>query len=379
MEENSIAERNSPMTILVDKAKRGGVRDSGLELYRIICMVLIVAHHYVVNSGLLELAQAAPLSAQSIFLMLFGGWGKTGINCFVLITGYFMCRSHITLKKFLKLLFEIELYRIIIYLIFLISGYEAFSFTGLVKAFLPVTSVGTGFTSCYLLFFLCIPFLNILVNNMTQRQHVLLLALVLFIYVILGTLPKIVVTMNYVSWFIVLYFIASYVRLYPIELFEDKKIWGLIALGIFIISAVSIVVCAWIGTKIDKTGLEFYFVSDSNKVLAVALGFSSFMFFKNIHFESRCINTIASAMFGVLLIHANSDTMRAWLWGDLLKNTTYFNSQWLYLHAIGCVLAIVIVCASIDLIRQYVLEKPLFRWLDGKYFNKDKGVDKKQS
>ena len=121
-------------------------------------MVLIVAHHYVVNSGLLELAQAAPLSAQSIFLMLFGGWSKTGINCFVLITGYFMCRSHITLKKFLKLLFEIELYRIIIYLIFLISGYEAFSFTGLVKAFLPVTSVGTGFTSCYLLFFLCILF-----------------------------------------------------------------------------------------------------------------------------------------------------------------------------------------------------------------------------
>lgn len=29
------------------------VRDSNLELYRIIVMLLIVAHHYVVNSGLL--------------------------------------------------------------------------------------------------------------------------------------------------------------------------------------------------------------------------------------------------------------------------------------------------------------------------------------
>ena len=28
------------------------VRSSNLELYRIICMLLIVAHHYVVNSGL---------------------------------------------------------------------------------------------------------------------------------------------------------------------------------------------------------------------------------------------------------------------------------------------------------------------------------------
>lgn len=30
------------------------VRDSNLELYRIIVMLLIVAHHYVVNSGLLD-------------------------------------------------------------------------------------------------------------------------------------------------------------------------------------------------------------------------------------------------------------------------------------------------------------------------------------
>ncbi len=28
-------------------------RDSNLELYRIIVMLLIVAHHYVVNSGLI--------------------------------------------------------------------------------------------------------------------------------------------------------------------------------------------------------------------------------------------------------------------------------------------------------------------------------------
>lgn len=34
---------------------RGGYgreRASNLELYRIICMLMIVAHHYVVNSGL---------------------------------------------------------------------------------------------------------------------------------------------------------------------------------------------------------------------------------------------------------------------------------------------------------------------------------------
>ena len=69
-------------------------RDSNLELYRIIVMLLIVAHHYVVNSGLTAAdgpIYTDPLSWRSMFLLLLGAWGKTGINCFVLITGSDKC------------------------------------------------------------------------------------------------------------------------------------------------------------------------------------------------------------------------------------------------------------------------------------------------
>lgn len=75
-------------------------RNSNLELYRIIIMLLIVAHHYVVNSGLIQLMQNSETTNNSIFLYLFGMWGKTGINCFMLITGYFMCKLNITIRKF---------------------------------------------------------------------------------------------------------------------------------------------------------------------------------------------------------------------------------------------------------------------------------------
>ena len=85
-------------------------RDSNLELFRCITMLLIVAHHYVVNSGLL--ASDGPVwenscSWRSQFLLIFGAWGKTGINCFVLITGYYMCKSEITARKYFRLLAEI--------------------------------------------------------------------------------------------------------------------------------------------------------------------------------------------------------------------------------------------------------------------------------
>ena len=76
-------------------------RNSNLELYCIIVMLAIVAHHYVVNSGLMEGAVSGnDFTLIQVFFLLFGMWGKTGINCFVLITGYFMCQQQITLRKF---------------------------------------------------------------------------------------------------------------------------------------------------------------------------------------------------------------------------------------------------------------------------------------
>jgi hypothetical protein len=78
-------------------------------------MLMIVAHHYVVNSGLLDcIEKQSQLGVKDYFLLLFGWGGKTGIDCFVLITGYFMCTSDITKKKFCKLLGEVYFYRIVI-------------------------------------------------------------------------------------------------------------------------------------------------------------------------------------------------------------------------------------------------------------------------
>ena len=72
-------------------------RDSNLELYRIITMMLIIAHHYVVNSGLTSVdgvLYTNPTSWRTLFLLTIGAFGKTGINCFLMITGYFMCKSY---------------------------------------------------------------------------------------------------------------------------------------------------------------------------------------------------------------------------------------------------------------------------------------------
>ncbi len=339
-------------------------RDSNLELYRIITMLLIIAHHYVGNSGLLseQAVYSAPLSFRSVFLLLFGAWGKTGINCFVLITGYFMCQSRITARKFVKLLGEVIFYRVVVYLIFSLSGYTPFSISSFILMFIPVTKIEHNFTACFLVFYLCIPFLNVLIHHLTEKQHIRLICLSAFLYIILGTMHK--AAMNYVSWFVVLFFIASYLRMYPKPCFSNGKLWALLTLGSMAAAAISVIIGAKLGVMGNRQ-MHYYFVSDSNTLLAVMAGISSFMLFKNLRIPcSRFINTAAASTFGVLCIHAGGDTMRQWLWRDLLNNIGFYASPYSPLHAFGSVLGIFIVCTIIDMLRIRFVEIPFFKVFD---------------
>ncbi len=142
-------------------------RKSNIELFRIILMILLVASHYVHNSGILEqLYFEQTMSAKNLVVLILGMWGKPIINCFVLITGYFMCEKDISYGKWLRLLVEVIFYNVIINFSFIISGYEKLSLIGFLRRIIPITSVDSNFVSCYLIFFLLIPYLNIVINNM---------------------------------------------------------------------------------------------------------------------------------------------------------------------------------------------------------------------
>ena len=360
-----------------ESTKQSKVRNSNLELYRIICMLMIVAHHFVVNSGLTGSdgpLKIDPINENSIFLRVFGMWGKTGINCFLMITGYFMCTSKITLRKFIKLMGQIYLYKLLLYSILLIAGYETLSLSRVIKVIMPVWGFSDGFTSCFIGFWLTIPFLNILVQNMTKRQHELLLLLMLGMYTILGSIPLFDVRFNYVTWFGIIYLIASYIRMYPHPLFNQKKLWGLMTLIIVILSMLSVYLMLSIHLYV------YHFVADSNKIFAVAVAVSSFLWFKNMNIRySKIINAFGAGTFGVLLIHANSDAMRTWLWKDFIDVIGHYALPFgqLVLFSIGVVLAIFIVCNLIDQLRITTLEKWFLNWYDRNVsFKADKVVNR---
>lgn len=345
-------------------------RKSNLELFRIISMFFIVAHHYVTHSNLLRVGPIIqdPYSFQSQFLLVFGAFGKIGINCFVLFSGYFMCKKEITLKKFLKLICEFLFYKIIVTLVFHFTGYYRMSLGDMLLSFLPIRALGEDFYTGYFVFFLFIPFLNVLVRNMNEKTHARLILLSLCVTTLLYFLPDCSVTLNNTAWFMVLYIISSYIRLYPKKLFDSKRFWRNATILCLIACVGSVIVCSRLCDRFNRSiTFSWHFVVDSYNLLALMTGLSAFMYFKNLEIrQNRFINTVASTTFGVLLIHANGVPMKTWLWGDVLHTYDYQMTSPLagILHAVIASVLVFAAGSCIDLLRIRFAEKPFFRLLD---------------
>ena len=342
-------------------------------------MLMIVAHHYVVNSGLFGNNGpliTEPTSPNSLYLAFLGAWGKVGINCFLMITGFFMSTSHITIRKFLKLMLQIYLYKLMIFVIFLVVGYESISLLRILYLIMPVSSFAVGdFVSCFIAFWLTIPFLNRLIHHLSEREHVILILLSLVLFTLLGTLPTFSVPLNYITWFGIIYFIASYFRLYPHPLFESRKLWGRMTLLIMFLSLVSVISIQYFyGYKGFR--YSYYLLHDSNKLFAVALAVCSFLWFKNMNIRySKVINAFGAGTFGVLLIHANSNAMRTWLWKDTVDVVGHYSMPIgsLIVYSIGVVLTVFVICNLIDQLRINTIEKWFFKWYDNKIATKADG------
>lgn len=185
---------------------------------------------------------------------------------------------------------------------------------------------------------------------MTQRQHLYLLSLLLFCFTLCGSIPKFNVGMNYVTWFGVVYLLAAYIRIYPTKLLQDTKKWMWISLGSIFLAFASVIVLYIFagGTR------AYFFISDSNKLFALMIAFSTFVWFKNLKIGySKIINTIGASTFGIFLIHTAGDSMRQWLWSDTINCVGHYEDMLLYLvaYTILSVLAIFIICFCIDRIR----------------------------
>ncbi len=339
-------------------------RNSNIELLRILMMVLMIAHHFVVNSGLTDKYEYGHITKNMIFFQLFGMGGKIGICVFTIITGYFLVKHNISIRKILKLYITIKFWYFLFYIAFLITGFEKFSAKGLVKT---VFSIEFEFNNLYcgtlIAMLFLIPFINILLKKLTKHQYRLLLVYLVFWIVICSSF--FLRSISFLSSMVTCYIIGSYLGKYETKIDNLKR--GIIGLLI----SIAIMIICQVGLDVFKGGqynwLVTNLINSPSAILAVSTGIFLFITFKNIRMKNiAIINLLASATFGVLVIHANSDTMRRWLWKTVFNVQGHYNDKYAILYSIGVVLLVYIVCAILELIRLYTIDKAFFKWIDKK-------------
>lgn len=299
-------------------------------------------------------------------------WGKAAINAFVMITGYFMCTSRFTVRKVFKLVAQIYLWKIVIDAVFLATG--RMGFFDMVKSLLsPLRRIDGGFTASFLFMYLLIPFLNVLIRNIDNRARLRLLGLLLLVYTGATTFLKSSTAFSEVGWYITLYLLVAYIRLHPMAWFDDPSVTRRLFVSSVVLSILSVSGIMLVGKMlgIGSSFTPYYFVNDSGKVLAFLSGVSCFLFFKNLKIpNSQLVNTVASTTFGVLLIHAHSDVMRSWLWGDLLDIPGAYLTMplpMLALYMIVVMLGVFAVCSALDYVRLRLAEPLYMGWFDRRF------------
>ena len=340
------------------------LRNSNLELLRIILMFSVVMHHLVLASGLEQYYDLSNNTLNTILLQFAGAWGKTAINAYVLITGYFMCKSKLTWEKVLKLVLEIKFYEIVFYGVLVLTGYLPFSPMGVFKLVFSIgMNVNHSFTASFVAFYLFIPFFNKLINCLDKKEFQRLLVLLLIVFTGIGTFLSNFAVFSHLAWYSVLYFIAAYIRNYPSDWTESRRLNKYLFWISFGFAYISIVMLDFINIKFGIDINCYYLIMNSHKILALLISLFIFLWFKNIEIPyNRWINLVASTTFGVLLIHTNHEAMNKLIWNDCLHVTDIieYNPIALIAYVFMGTAVVFIVCMLIDLVRINAFETPFF-------------------
>lgn len=339
-------------------------RNSSIELLRIISMIMIVFHHFAFYGGFEWDSSGASVPFFWYNFILMGG--KIGVNVFVLISGYFLINSKVNIvniNRILKFWGQVFFYSIVIYLIF---SKGKFSIGALIIRFFPISYSLWWFASTYFVLYLLHPFLNKLLHCLDKRKYQYLLLILVVCWSVIPTFLTSFYQSNDLLWFITLYAIAGYIRLYGLnDKFKLKHYWFSCFIFLAITYALG-VIGTLLGLKSGTIVYDSMYFFGQQKISVLLISVSLFMAFATMKMNyHKSLNVIASATFGVYLIH-DSDIIRPLLWNDMFKNATYQNTLMIIPYSIAVVTLVYVVCTVIDLIRQNVFEK-LFMMLVNKY------------
>lgn len=347
-------------------------RNYGLDILKILCVFLIVAHHYSVHGGFNEF-EVYSFNLKDVYIQLLSMFGKISCSIFVLITGYYTVLQSSTrkiYKKMINIIIKLFIYSISIYIVLLLTGYADFSIKNLMIMGFPLF-FGHWYIICYTVGILVAPLLNKILCRLSKSEFFSLISLLLLIWSIIPTFINFLWIFSTFDFFIIMYVIGAFIKLYfPFERAEKyrKKIFTIFFSSLLML-IISVLVIDMLALKLNSNfliNIATYF-REYNSIISVILSISSFLFFGTLKLKNyHNLYSLSNNSLGIYIIH-DCYLLNTIIWTKIYPNVRYFNNN-IFLHSIIKITAVFILCAFIDNVYNLLVNNNVNRFID-KIFN----------
>lgn len=337
-------------------------RMSNMELLRILAMFFIVISHVAHHSGLPVFDISHELTFNYIISQMFILLGRIGTVLFVMLTGFFAVKSGFKISSLSKLWLLTFFYSNVLFFIFVFSGSEIINIRNIIETILPISFNQYWFVSCYFFLYLLSPLINICINNLNKKQH---FAVCLIWLLVWSVIPSFILYPGYVTgvhwsilgWFVALYFIGSYIRLYVDSSYVAKKVNKirlsvLLSFGLMFLYLMCLNLLAR-----SEIHLDMWNYLDRNNIFVIISAVLLFLIFVGKSSKSIIwINRISVCMIGVYMVHCNRLTL-PWLMQHVFNTSKYFESPYFVLRVLYVSILVFIGSLAVEYIRRLMFRK----------------------
>lgn len=345
-------------------------RNSNLELLRIVCMLLIVAHHFIVHGFITNLESLNTTMTTDRIVGTVLNSIHVSINCFILISGYFGIKFRLRsmLKLYLTMLFFAAGY----YLLSVLLGDKVFAWSQLGYVAHTFSHGPWWFMVRYVYLFLLAPLVNYAIKVMDKRQFLVVLLLMTFVNVYTGYSGHSLNNLsgNSTAHFVYIYCIGRYIRLYGNVNREHRWLYLAVSITCMMLIIGASIVNKWFYVFANPNIRLMYHNNPLNLIASI----SFFLFFCTLDFKSRAVNWIASGVLAAYLLQDNSmyiskkyiyGTVKDWWLGNIGQDAWWglnYDLRWLQFAAL--VIVFMAVAVVIDKLVQRAWLQPLMYLYD---------------
>lgn len=270
-----------------------------MELLRIIAMFLVMMIHTTQTIHYPEFDGKAVSSVEFSFVSLLRSVSFIAVNVFVLLSGWYGIRFSV--KGLFRLVYQVVFFSLLCYAVSVSLKIQSFSIKSLLLEGFMIGLDTYWFVQSYLLLFVLSPILNSFCENVDRKLFRNLLVTYIVIMVYGGWMTQAlsgeIEGGLSVVFFIGLYLLARYMRLYSPK-FTTQPIRLDLTIFLFLTTIITIISIASHGGTLLMSNVFTY-----TRPLIMASSAFLLLAFSKFHFQSKCVNFIASSCFAVYLLH----------------------------------------------------------------------------